>query len=193
MFTTILIALSAIVTIGSAIPYIIGIIRGQTKPRIVSWFIWTVLTGIAAAASFVDGQYPAAILSLCAAVETGLIVILGLRHGDRSFSRLDVVCLLGAVAGLILWFIFNSPAVAVLAVLAIDVIGVIPTLHHSWQHPSEENWLTFLMAAIGGGLTLVVVENWQVTAVAYPLYILLVNLLVAGVILGRIRSAEIRA
>lgn len=35
----------------STVPYIIDIIRRRTKPNIVSWFTWTLLTGIALAAS----------------------------------------------------------------------------------------------------------------------------------------------
>lgn len=171
--------------ISSAVPYIIEIIRGKTKPRIVSWAIWTLLTSIATAASFVDGQYPAAALSLAVTIQTGSIVVLGLRHGDRKLTRLDVVCVIGAVVGLVLWYVFNSPAIAVLAAVTIDLIGVIPTIHHAWWRPSEETWLTFLMASLSGGLTVLVAGSWRATAIAYPLYLLIINLLIVVVLLGR--------
>jgi hypothetical protein len=185
MLTPILIVLSGIVMISSAVPYIIEIIRGKTKPRIVSWAIWTLLTSIATAASFVDGQYPAAALSLAVTIQTGSIVVLGLRHGDRKLTRLDVVCVIGAVVGLVLWYVFNSPAIAVLAAVTIDLIGVIPTIHHAWWRPSEETWLTFLMASLSGGLTVLVAGSWRATAIAYPLYLLIINLLIVVVLLGR--------
>ncbi len=102
MATTIII-ISSILTLGAAVPYIIEIIRGNTKPRIASWLIWTVLTGIAAIASYSDGQIPSAILMAVATIDTGLVVILGYRYGDKHFERLDMVCLSGAVVGLGLW------------------------------------------------------------------------------------------
>ena len=187
IMTGILIVLSSVVTIVAAVPYIIAIIGGRTKPRVVSWFTWTLITAIAAAASFADGQYPAAILSLCAAIETGLVVVLGLKHGDRKFERIDVICQAGALVGVALWLLLDSPAIAVAASVLIDLIGCIPTVLHSWRRPYEETWLTFLLSGIGGGLTLAVVGSWEVTAVAYPLYILLINLVMAAIILLRLR------
>ncbi len=133
--TTLLIIASSILTVGSVLPYIMDIIRGKTKPRVVSWFTWTLLTGVAFAAAFADKEYPTAILLFFASLATLLVVILGWKHGDRKFERLDLLCQLGVVLGLVLWFIFDSPWVAVLAVVAIDLVGAIPTLIHSWVKP----------------------------------------------------------
>ncbi len=181
--TSFLIILSAIVTIIAALPYIIEVIRGRTKPRVVSWFTWSVLTGIACAASFADGQVPGGILMLAATIETVLIVILGFKHGDRKFDKLDIYCLIGALAGLVLWFVFNSPAVAILATIAIDLVGAIPTFKHSWQKPHEETWITFALSGLGGGITVIIAGGWEITAIAYPLYILLINVLLTALIL----------
>jgi hypothetical protein len=185
--TNIIIILSSIVTLASAVPYIIEIVRGKTKPRVVSWFTWTLITAIAAAASYVDGKYPAAILSLCAVIETLSIVILGLKYGDRKFDRLDIVCQVGALVGLGLWLLLKSPAIAVLAMIAIDLIGCVPTIAHAWKRPNEETWLTFLLAGIGGGLTLAVVGAWTVTSMGYPLYILVINIIITLIIVGRMK------
>ena len=181
---TVLIILSGLLTVGASLPYIVEIVRGNTKPRIVSWFTWTILTAIACAASFTDRQYPAAILMLCAVVETALVVVLGLKHGDRKFERLDVVCQVGALLGLVLWFTLKSPTLAVVATVAIDFTGAIPTFWHSWQKPHEETWIEYALSALGGGLTVFVAGNWKVTAVLYPLYILVVNAVLTSIILG---------
>ena len=164
-------------------PYIIEIIQGKTKPRLVSWFTWSALTGIAAAASFVDGQIPSGVLMLAATVETVLIVVLGFKHGDRRFERLDIACLIGALICLLLWFIFNSPAIAVLATVTIDLIGALPTIKHSWQKPHEETWIAYALSGIGGGITVLIAGQWTATAIAYPLYILLINIVMTSVIL----------
>lgn len=184
-----LIILSGIITITAAIPYIIEIVRGKAKPRIVSWFTWSLITAIASAASFADHQYPAAILSLCAAIETMIVVVLGLKHGDRKFEMIDIICQLGALVGVVLWLVFDSPAIAVIATVAIDLVGCIPTLIHAWRRPYEETWLTFLLSAVGGGLTLLVAGSWKVTAIAYPIYIFLINLVIAAFILIRLKYA----
>ncbi len=178
-----LIGLSSVLTIVAAIPYMIAIVRGQTKPRIVSWFTWALLTGIACAASFADRQIASGILMLCATFEVLMVVILGLKHGDRKFERLDIMCQVAALVGLLLWWVFDSPTVAVLAAVAIDAIGAIPTFKHSWQRPHEETWITYALSGLGAVCTLLVVTSWQVTAIAYPLYIVVVNIALAVLIL----------
>jgi hypothetical protein len=168
-----LIAVSGVLTVAAALPYIAEIIKGKAKPRIVSWFTWSVLTGIACAASFVDGKIPSAALMLALTLETSLIVILGFKHGDRKLERLDMYCLVGAAVGLVLWLVFNSPTIAVLASILIDIVGAIPTVKHSWEKPHEETWVTFAITALGGAITVVIAGEMTATAIAYPIYIFL--------------------
>ena len=181
---TLLIAVSTVLTLVSAVPYIIEIIRHKTKPRIVSWFTWSLLTGIACAASFADGKVASGILMLAATVETMAIVVLGFAYGDRKFERLDIICQLGAIVGLLLWLIFNSPAIAVIAAVVIDCVGMIPTVKHSWQRPYEETWSTFFLAGVGAIATVFAAGVWTITSVAYPLYIVVANLLLTSLVLG---------
>lgn len=182
---TVLVALSSILTICSTIPYVIEIIKGKVKPRVVSWFTWSLLTGIAGAASLSDKQYPAAILMFFATTETAVIVLLGLRFGERKFTRLDTFCQSGAILGLALWLLFNTPAVAVVATVAIDLIGAVPTIKHSWERPFEEAALTFFLGMAGALCTVLSAGNWKITAVAYPVYIVFINILLTLIILGR--------
>src|SRR5258708_6507233 len=95
--------LSAVIGTVGIIPYLRDVIKNQTKPRIVSWFNWTLLTGIATAAALADKQYPSAVLTASATLVTGLVVIFGLKYGDRTFEPIDVICQIGAILGLILW------------------------------------------------------------------------------------------
>jgi hypothetical protein len=187
------ISLSAIFTIASAIPYLLDITRGKTKPKVVTWLVWSIVTGISGTASFVDGQYPAAILLLFATLQALSIVIFGWTRGVKKLERLDIVCLVGALVGIVLWQLFDSPAIAVIATIIIDLVGGIPTFVHSWKKPREETWVTFMLMAMGGICTLVVVTDWRVTAFAYPLYLVLLNLSYVTIILGRRSVKRVRS
>jgi hypothetical protein len=184
-----LVAISSILTIGCIIPYLVDIVRGKTKPRIVTWFTWSLLSAITSAAAFSDGQYPAAILTAFGSLATLLVVLLGWKHGDRKFERLDIVCQVGALIGLALWFLFDSPALAVIATTTIDLIGAIPTVYHSWKRPYEETWITFFISGIAGLLTLFAAGNWQVTSVLAPAYYFLFNTTLAAIIILRQKYA----
>ncbi|MDD3035582.1 MAG: hypothetical protein PHO93_01550 [Candidatus Saccharimonadaceae bacterium] len=183
--TNFLIILSGVFTVIAAIPYIIEIIRGVTKPRFASWIIWNILVDISCAAALVEHQYPTALLLFAASVETLAVVVLGWRHGDKKFEKLDAVCLTGALIGVVLWAIFNSPAIAVIATVAIDLVSGAPTLLHSWKRPGEETWQTFLLSGLGAICTLLVINSWLVTAIAYPLYLVTFNFSTTVIILTR--------
>jgi len=181
--------LSGVLVAGSAVPYVIEIIKGKTKPRIVSWFTWSLLMAIALAASLADHQYPAALLLAFDMIGTLSVVVLGWRHGDRKVERFDIICQAAALLGVALWFVFKSPAIAVLATVAIDFVGSLPTLKHSWQKPYEETALTFLLSAAAGLCTVLIANSQKVTAIAYPLYIFGINVLLSVIIFARHKHA----
>jgi hypothetical protein len=185
--------LGSLLAVAGTVPYILETARGKAKPRIVSWFTWALLTGIAAAAAFSDGQLAAGFFALAGALATGSVVVAGWRYGDRTFTRLDVICQISVLVGLVLWFIFNSPALAVWAVIIIDFVGFVPTYKHAWDKPEEETPTFFALVCAGGLLATaaaVPVGGWTVTSVAYPLYVALSMGVCLAVLMLRNRSAK---
>jgi hypothetical protein len=160
---------SLLLSVGT-IPYIVDIIKRTTKPRIVSWAVWGLLSAIAAFASLSDRQYPAAILSIVGTATIATIVVLGFKHGDRHFGVLDIICFVGSLCGLVAWWFSGSPSLAVLITIGVDLVGTIPTLVHMWQKPHEETWITYAFSAIGCVMIVAAADDWRVTSVAYPLY-----------------------
>jgi hypothetical protein len=179
-----LLLLSAIITIAGVVPYIRGILNGKTKPNIVSWITWTLLTGLATAALISAHEYRAAFFTGAAAVETATVVMLGLRRGYVKYTRFDVVCQIAAVVGLILWQIFNTPIIAVYAAVIIDLIGSLPTFKHSWQKSLEETWTTYAWSGIGALVALFALESYNWTSLSYPVYIVVCNALMSVTILA---------
>jgi hypothetical protein len=178
-----LLVLSALVTIAAVVPYIRDILKGKTKPNIVSWITWTLLTGLATAALISAHEYRAAFFTGSAMVETAAVVILGLRYGYVKYTRFDVICQIAAVVGLILWQIFSTPLIAVFAAVTIDLIGALPTFKHSWQKPLEETWVTYAWSGVGAFIALFALESYNWTSLSYPVYIVLVNIFMSATIL----------
>jgi len=174
--------------VGAALPYIWGILKCNTKPNIVSWITWTLLTGIATSAEIAAHEYIAAIFTGSAMIETLGVVILGLKHGYVKYTNFDIVCQVGAIIGIILWQIFNSPTVGVVASVAIDLVGALPTIRHSWLKPNEETWQTYALSGFGGILALAALTNFNPINSSYAVYIVLVNVLLASLILIRTKT-----
>lgn len=184
---TFLIFLSVVLTLGAIIPYMRDIRQGDSKPNIVSWITWTLLTGIATIAELVAHSNVAAILTGAAMLETLSIVLLGLKYGYVKYTKFDVVCQVGALFGFVLWWLFNSPAVAVIAAVTIDLIGELPTIKHAWMKSGEETWLTYGMSGLGAICTIFALTEYNWTSLTYAVYIVGINFLLAGIILGRSR------
>lgn len=132
--TLYLMILSGCISLAGTVPYIVDTIKGKTKPRLASWLVWGLLTGIAALASFSEGHYPAAVLATCMTASCILVAVIGvLKNGTVSLEKFDVTCLLLAAFGIVLWQLLDSPAIAIIAVVAIDAIASLPTVRHAWK------------------------------------------------------------
>lgn len=176
---------AGILVIFSAYPYLVDVYRKKTKPNIVSWATWTLLTTIATAAAFASNAPRAAFLTLGATIATFSVVVLGLRYGIAKLSFFDFVCQAAAIVGLILWLLFNSPTIAIIFSLSIDLIGGLPTLRHSWKKPAEETWQAFLIGGIASILTLLSLEHNKLADLAFPVYFVLFDLTIVSIIIYR--------
>jgi len=168
------------------LPYIIDVVKKKTKPNIVTWIVWSLLIGIGAAALYASNELNAGLLLTGDFIATFAVVIVGLRYGTAKLDRLDVICLVGAVVGLTLWLVFNSPSIAVVATIVIDFVGTIPTVRHSYHHPEEETWITFALGVVATIFTLLSLKDYSASAWVYPAYLLFSNgLLFVTILLGQ--------
>lgn len=167
-----LLTLSVVVNIIFVVPYLRDIVKGKTKPRIVSWFNWTLLAGIGTAAAIAEQEYSSAVLTGASTAITTLVVLLGLKYGDRSFDRTDVLCQLGAIAGLLLWVVFDDPLLALLTTIGIDFLASIPTYKHAWQKPHEETVSAYIGGFLSAFLVLLTIREFTLVGLLYPVFIL---------------------
>lgn len=156
----------------STLPYIIDVVKHKTRPNIITWIIWTALIGIGVAALFTNKDYNAAWLLVGDAIATFAVVVVGIRYGTAELGKFDIVFLIGAIVGLILWLVFNSPLIAIIATIIIDLLGTIPTVRHSYLHPEEETYITFALGIIATIFTLLSLTIYAFSAWVYPVYLL---------------------
>ncbi len=182
-----LLILSAVITILAIVPYIRDIFRGSTKPNIASWITWMLLFVVAAIAAFADGEYRTAFFISSVAVETSLVVLLGFKYGYAKYNWFDAACQIGALSGFVVWWLFDNPLAAIFLVVVIDFIACLPTLKHAWFDPKEETWATFALSATGAFVAVFALTSFNWTSLLYPVYIVLINLLITSVIVSRKR------
>ena len=182
---TALLILGAGIVLWSAVPYVRDILKGRSRPNVVSWVTWCLLAGIATAAEIDAHEYATAVFSGALVVQAASILLLGLRYGYAKYTKLDVVCQIGAIIGIVLWQIFNSPLIGVLASVIIDFIAAVPTLHHSWVSPREETWQTYALSNAASVLTIFALSSFNWVSLTYPIYIVLIDTILPLIIILR--------
>jgi hypothetical protein len=172
----ILVSLGVALPALAAYPEIRDTVRRATRPRTVTWLTWFLLTALSCAASASNGDYPAAAFSAIGTLTTLAVLIASLRYGDRSLGRLDIVCLVGVLAGLGLWRSLDQPAAAVLVACGVDLVGLVPTVATMWRRPGDETMATFGLIAAGAACAALAVvvppaQTLSITSIAYPVYV----------------------
>jgi hypothetical protein len=170
--------LAVAIPIAGVIPYVINTAKGKTQPNIVTWFTWSLINGINAGAALSSGAIQTGIYSAAGFIATISIVAVGLKYGTIKYTRFDITCQILALLGIPLWLLTSQPALAVLIVMLVDIIGGLPTLVHSWKKPTEETWQTFALSALGGALLLVSLSEYTFISLAMPAYILVFDSLI---------------
>jgi len=179
--------ISGILFMFSAVPYVRSILKGNTKPQRITWLIWTVLVFIAFFSQLAKGATWSLLLTAGDAVTIVIVFIFSIKYGIGGFGKMDIISLFGAGLSLVLWYFTNEPAIALFLIIFIDIIGSNLTIIKTWKNPETENWVGWAMCGVGGVFGILSVGSFNFILLAYPLYICLINSLIALIILIRSR------
>jgi hypothetical protein len=175
-------------TIGCS-AYVINTVRGKTKPNRVSWLIWAMAPLIATVAELVQGTTWAALPVFMSGFVPLVIFVVSLfnKKAYWKLGRLDYICGATAIIAIILWLITDEPNIAIIFTIIADGLAVIPTLIKGWKHPETETGLTFLLGGFSATTGLIAAGSLAFAEVAFPIYLLVVDILLAGSIyVGRL-------
>jgi hypothetical protein len=146
--------LAGLAAISAYAPYILSILRKETRPSRSTWIIWTVASLVLLSSYFSVGARGTIWLPLAYAIGTIIVMLLSLRFGEGGWSKFDKICFTSSFLSLMLWWIFDSPLLALLLNLSIDVIGSFPTMKKVKRDPKSENKLGWTLFFVGVVLNL---------------------------------------
>lgn len=160
------------VTIGGALglllflPLCIGILRKQISQNPLTFLLWSLLDGIAAMASWLEGGNYLQALLFCLG---GLAVLACILTSDGRFvwGRFEMFIIALVVICMIIWRTAGN-TMAVLASVTALFIASIPQMKDAWFKPKEiPTWIYFgymvsnLLAALGG-------KEISIVEISYP-------------------------
>ena len=169
------------------IPYVRDILGHKTKPQRATWWIWLALNCIALAAQVAAGARWSLLFTAGSLLAVLLIALLSIKYGYGKFERKDGLSLMVALGGVVLWVLTKQPLAALLIVMAIDLIGYGLTFAKTWRAPHTETLIAWVLSGVAGTLGVLAVGDWDLAKLIYPLYITVVNWLLALMIMYRRR------
>lgn len=174
-------ALAGAINLIGCVSYAKGVLAGKNKPNRVGWTLWATAPFIAFAAQLSQGVSWPALMTLSSGLGP-LLVLLCSFMTKKAYWRLrpfDWACGGLSLIALILWAVTGEGNVAIVLSICADVLACLPTLRKSFTHPHTEAAAPFWAGVAGVTITLFTIQHWDVANSAFPIYLLLANLVIA--------------
>jgi hypothetical protein len=168
-------AISAVIIIAGAPPYVIDIFKGKTRPERATWLIWAVLGTIAFLSQLsLHGGWSLVFVGLDG-LGSILVFLLSLRYGVGGWTWLDQIALVIAAIGVVTSLVAHNPTFALCGVVVADLSGTVLTVRKTFLAPSTETTITWFMVGTAALLGVFSVGKWQMDLLIYPVYLMLAN------------------
>lgn len=177
--------IAAVLALASSYLYIRDILRGNTKPHIYTWIIWSIVTIVAFLGQWVSGGGPGSWATGVSAIVTITILLLSLqgRYGNKDITNFDKVCLVLAILSILPWLLTSSVLWSVLLATLIDIIAFVPTMRKTWHAPQSESLGSMYVDAVKHGLSIASMSSLALVNWIYPAGVLLTKFVIIGEII----------
>ena len=160
--------------------YLIDTFKGNAKPNSVSFFMWSLASFIAFLAEVKQGVGLPSLMTFFVSFIPFTILIASFVN-KKAYWKLgpfDFICGALSLLGLIFWGITKIGNVAIAFSIASDGLASLPTIVKSYYHPETESSFAYLASSILAIITILTITNWNFATYAFPIYILIANLLI---------------
>jgi len=178
---------AAFASVLAAFVYIRSMLRGQTKPNRVTWFMWSIAPFIATAAALSNGVGWAVIPVFMSGFCPFLIFTASFFNKKAYWKLARFDYLFGVFSGLtlVLWYVTDNPNLAIIFAIVSDALAAVPTLRKAWRNPETESAWPFIVGLFSPMTSFIVATLWAFSELAYPLYLIVINLLFVISVLRR--------
>ncbi len=173
---------AALLALISSFLYIKDIFRGNTKPHIYTWLIWSVLTTIVFLGQWISGGGPGSWATGVSALATIFILFLSLRggYGTKDITNFDKICLALALVAILPWLLVKSVLWSVILATLIDLIAFFPTMRKTWHAPYSESLGSMYVDATKHSLSIFSMSSYSLVNVIFPASVLIIKFIIIG-------------
>lgn len=150
-------------------PYLRGIAQGTIKPHVFSWVIWGTTTFVVFLAQLnAHGGVGAWPIGISGAITIVIAILAFTKRADVGITKVDWLFFASALSSLPLWYLTSSPALAVVVLTTVDLLGFGPTIRKAYASPHSESLSFFALFAARNGIVVLALENYSVATVLFP-------------------------
>jgi hypothetical protein len=174
----------AIIAAVGSLSYLIDTLKGKVKPNRVSFLLWSLAPLIAFFAEVKQGVGIQALMTFIVGFLPLTIFIASFvnKKAVWNLTGFDLMCGALSIIGLVLWFITKSGNIAIIFSILADGLAAMPTIVKSFNYPETESAWPYFASTISAILTLLTVKVWNIANIAFPLYIVLITLVIFSLV-----------
>lgn len=161
--------------------YVWAIIKGETKPDRVTWWVLSLSSGLLVVSYYMSGARETIWFPIAYCVSFLVVAFLSLKYGakgDTSLHVMDIGCLVAALITAVVWWFTQSAPIALFLFMGIELFGLIPTMYKSYKSPETEDRTAWIITTAASGLNILAITEWSFIIAAYPVYVLITNSIV---------------
>ena len=172
--------LAVAINLAGACTYAYSVVRGETRPNRVTWFVLSFAPLLAFAAMMMQAVgFRQSVFTL----ETGispLIIFVSTFFAKQpkwEITKFDLICVSLSIVGFLLWIILREGNVAIIFAILADGLAFLPTLVKGFKYPESESPWAFIMGTVAALIAIAILTTYDFKHLAFPVYILIADIL----------------
>lgn len=158
--------ISGLLIFVSGAPYMwLVLTRKVARPVTSTWVLWFGIGVLLFIASIKSGaKWDSTLVPIfMGVVNPGIIVLLSLRFGQYSWTRLDSLCVVSCIATItFFWRLTDDPVIGIVGGVTADVLAALPQLIKAWKDPHDEPVFPWAVFAIASAINILAVDEWVI-------------------------------
>jgi hypothetical protein len=156
--------------------YIHSIWTAVTTPHRTTRFVILLITLLGAIGLYSAHDTPTFILYCIYSTSSLIIFLLSIKRGTGGWATTDIICLIIALIGIIIWQVSGNPIVVVVSSVIASFVGTVPAFMKTHRSPKSEYWVYYVCSFFANGLIYFAHSAHTISNSIYPVYYVLWNL-----------------
>lgn len=169
--------------------YIKDMLTGTVRPNRVSWLFWGIAPVLGAYIGYASGvPIPLLIATFMSGAGCFLVLLVSFFNKNAYWktTSFDITCGVISAISIIIWITTKNGVLSLIFAVLADLSAGIPTMIKSWRQSETESSLPYALGIITALTTILIIKNFTVLNVIFPLYLISANtIIVIGIQKGR--------